>query len=312
MESLYLAASVVVPLIVYMATGGIIRKTGIFTVSNFRSLNIMIFRVFIPLNLFYNVYDANLGEAIKPDIFVFVIMSVLSIYLVAWIIISKWIPDRADASTMIQGIYRSNFVLFGTTIAMSLCGSNGLTLNAALSALVVPLFNILSVILFEAKRGGNVNVSEIIINIFRNPLVEAGILGCFFSVLQIDIPHLILKPIENMSNIATPLALITLGGMLSFGSMFRHRVPLLIVMIGRLILVPLVIISIAIFAGMRGDVLVILLAVFASPTAVASAPMAQAMGGNGDLAGEIVVTTSVCCIITIFFFIFGLSSIGMI
>lgn len=59
--------------------------------------------------------------------------------------------------------------------------------------------------------------------------------------------------------------------------------------------------------GLRGDILVALLAVFASPTAVASTPMVQGMGGDGELAGEIVATTSVFCIVTLFsfFVLFG-------
>ena len=63
---------------------------------------------------------------------------------------------------------------------------------------------------------------------------------------------------------------------------------------------------------MRGDFLVALLAIYASPTAVASAPMAQEMGGNGTLSGEIVATTTTFSIVTIFLFVFGLSGLGLI
>ena len=65
-------------------------------------------------------------------------------------------------------------------------------------------------------------------------------------------------------------------------------------------------------AGYRGDALVAVLAVFGSPTAVASAPMAQAMGGNGSLAGRLWQWTSVCCIVTIFLFVYVLSFTGLI
>ena len=51
---------------------------------------------------------------------------------------------------------------------------------------------------------------------------------------------------------------------------------------------------------------------FGCPTAVASAAMAQEMGGNGDLAGEIVAVTSVISLFTMFIFIFVLSSAGLI
>lgn len=56
----------------------------------------------------------------------------------------------------------------------------------------------------------------------------------------------------------------------------------------------------------------LILAIFGSPTAVASVPMAQTMGGNGTLAGEIVVVTTVGSILSIFLFVFALSGMGLI
>ena len=54
---------------------------------------------------------------------------------------------------MIQGIYRSNYALFGASIAKAVCGSKGVALVAALTAIVIPTINVLAVILFETKRG---------------------------------------------------------------------------------------------------------------------------------------------------------------
>lgn len=312
MESFVLAASTVMPLLVYMAVGGLIRKLGIFFQENFKALNVLIFRIFIPLTLFFSVYDADLKQAVRPDVFSFILIGVLLVYGVVWVAVSRLVQEGRDAATMIQGIYRSNYVLFGNTIAVSMCDKEGVALVAALSAAVVPLFNILSVILFETKRGGQVQVSQIVKNIVKNPLVEAGIGGCIFNFLGIPIPELLARPLMEMGNIATPLALVTLGGMLSFGSIMKHRKYLMAVVLNRLFVVPLAMTAAAIFLGFRGDVLVAVIAVFASPTAVASAPMAQAMGGNGALAGEIVAMTSVCCILSIFLFVFCLSGFGMV
>lgn len=312
MESFMLAVSVVLPLVIYMAVGGIIRKAGIFSEGNFKALNVMIFRIFIPLTLFFNVYEADIGEVVRPGVFMFVVAGVLAAYVAAWILVDRRISDKGDSSTIIQGIYRSNYVLFGNTIAAALCGNSGVALVAALAAVIVPLYNILAVILFEVRRGGEIHAKEIVINIFKNPLVDAGLLGIVFSGLHITIPELILKPLESLGNIATPLALVTLGGILSFGSMVRHKTYLVIAALAKLVVIPLVMIVIAIVIGCRGDILVAVLAVFGSPTAVASTPMAQAMGGNGELAGEIVATTSVFCILTIFLFVFCLSGVGLI
>ncbi len=62
----------------------------------------------------------------------------------------------------------------------------------------------------------------------------------------------------------------------------------------------------------KKDSLTVIQGIFRSNFAVASAPMAQTMGGNGELAGEIVATTSVFCVFTLFFFVFGMSHAGLI
>ncbi len=312
MGNFTIAVAVVLPLLIYMIVGKLIERLHILSKDNFRALNGMVFRIFIPLNLFVSVYQSNLRESVKPGIFLFVFLSVLAVFFITWVIVTKLVKENSDATTLIQGIYRSNYVLFGNCIAMSLGGESSLALVSALAAMAVPLFNILAVILFEVKRGGNIKVSQILFNILKNPLVDAGVLGCLLNLLHIPIPELVMEAIVNLADIATPLALVTLGGMLFFSSIASHKKYLIWAVAGRLIFIPILILPIAILLGMRGDELITIFAIFASPTAVASAPMAQSMGGNGSLAGEIVALTSACCIITLFLFVLTLLKLGVI
>ena len=170
----------------------------------------------------------------------------------------------------------------------------------------------LLVILFEVKRGGSIKFSRVFMNILKNPLVVAGVSGAVAALLGIKIPDIISQPFITFGNIAAPLALVALGGMISAKSVMSHRKYLSIAVIGRLVFSPMLMLSSAVLLGMRGDVLIALLAVFGSPTAISSAPMAQAMGGNGELAGEIVAISSVCSILSVFLFVFTLSRFGFI
>ena len=312
MNSMTLALSVVFPLIVYMVAGMLIRRIGILTRQHFKAINSMVFRIFIPLALFFNVYRADLRESIQGEIFGYVFAGILITFAVCWVVTGRLVKNGADAASIIQGLYRSNFVLYGTYVASAMCGASGIALVSAMAAMVVPMFNMLAVILFELKRGGSVSPGEIALNICKNPLVDAGVLGCVFQLLHIPIPDLLMQPLMTLGDLATPLALVTLGGLLSFDSLRRHKTYLLAVNAGRLIVIPLVWIGLGVLLGMRGDFLVALLAIYASPTAVASAPMSQEMGGNGTLSGEIVATTTTFSIVTIFLFVFGLSGLGLI
>ena len=312
MESFFLAASVVTPLLIYMAAGGFIRKRGFVSEASFKQMNEMTFKTIIPLALFFDVYESDLASVIIPDLFLFVVCLILLVFISTFFIVTRFVKNNGDAATIIQGIYRSNFVLFGGAIAGSLCSDEGVAMVSALSAVVVPLFNALAVILFESMRGGSVSKSDLLLRILKNPLVDAGVLGAVFSLLKLPIPELLASPLKTLGDISTPLALLILGGLLSFRSLVSHRRYLAAAVAGRLIVIPLAAVTIAVLLGFRNDSLAAVLAVFGSPTAVASAPMAQSMGGNGALAGEIVVTASLFCILTIFLFVFVLSRLGFL
>ena len=77
-------------------------------------------------------------------------------------------------------------------------------------------------------------------------------------------------------------------------------------------IVPAVFLSIAILIGIRGIGLVSLMVMYGSPTAVSSFPMAGQMGGNSELAGQIVATTTIFSVITVFIWTYLLSFYGLI
>ncbi len=312
MESFLVAVKVVYPLVIYMFIGWFIRKRNIMTRDHLKNLNATVFKVILPIGIFFDIYQTDIGEVFQVDIFLFVFFGIILLFAASCLFVSWIIKDYRDSTVVIQGIYRSNYALFGASIAKAVCGAGGVALVAALTAVVIPTINVLAVILFESKRGGKIKPSRVFMNILKNPLVVAGVSGAIAALVGIEIPDIISQPFITFGDTAAPLALVALGGMISVKSVMAHLKYLSIAVIGRLVVAPVLVLSAAIAMGMRGDVLIALLAVFGSPTAVSSAPMAQAMGGNGELAGEIVAISSVCSIVTVFLLVFTLSRMGFI
>ena len=306
MQGFSLAFNVVVPLVIYMAVGVLIRALKLFSEDTLRELNDVIFKVLIPLSLFFDIYSADLDDVVSAPLFLWTSGLITATFVIALLVSIKLIPDRADVPTVAQGIYRSNTVLFGTVISRSIAGETGAAIMAALFVVVVPLLNILAVIDFEVMRGGKVNIKKTLWQIAKNPLVVAGILGGLVNLSGIRLPELVCAPL------ASPLALVVLGAMLSFKSMVSHRGRLLAAVFCKLVAVPAVCLSIMALLGYRGASMAALLAVFASPTAVASTPMAQTLGGNVKLAGEIVALTTALSVVTVFLFIAALSNLGLL
>lgn len=311
MKGFSLAFHVVEPLVIYMAIGVLVRKLKILSDGTLKEVNTFIFKVLIPLQLFFDIYSADLGSAMDPKLFAATGALITASFAAALFVCKKTIPDRADVPTVTQGVYRSNYVLFGTVISASLAGRSGEAVTAALAILVVPLLNILAVIAFESQRGGKINYRKLFVQIVKNPLVAAGILGALVNVSGLRLPELVVSPLTTLGDIASPLALVVLGGMLSIKSIVSHKGRLFAAVISKLVVVPIVCLPIMAALGYRNETLVALLAVFASPTAVASSPMAQALGGNARLAGEIVALTTAGSILTVFLFIAAFSSLGL-
>ncbi len=310
--SLVLVLNVVIPMLVFILAGFLIKKIGFFTKDEFRKLGTMNFKTFIALTLFFEVYQSNIREAFKTRIVIFAIVGIVILFAITWFVSFRLIKDRSDAATMAHGIFRGNYLLFGTSLGAGLCTGDGPGIIAALSAVVIPLYNILAIILFVITCGEDLKKSKILEHIFKNPLIDAAIIGIIFNLCKIPIPELIETPLEQLRDLAVPISLITLGGVVTFQNLWSHRKYLVIVNSIKFILIPCVAVIAAILLGFRGDLLVVTLAIFATPTAVSSTPMAQAMGGNGALAGEIVASTSILCILTLPLYVTILSHLGFL
>lgn len=225
---------------------------------------------------------------------------------------SQVIEDSKKCSVMIQAAYRGNFVLFGIPIASSLYGEEALGITSLLLAAVIPTFNITAILLLEFYRGKKIKFSKLLISTLKNPLLLASTSAVLCLFFHLQIPAILEATISSLAKVATPLAFIVLGGSLEMRSVKKHWKYLLSANIVKLILFPLFLLVTAHFLQFSPMEMTAFLSATACPAAVASFTMAKEMEADGDLAGEIVVTTSACSIVTIFFWVFLLKSIAWI
>ena len=181
---------------------------------------------------------------------------------------------------------------------------------------------------------GKADYKKVLLNISKNPLIIGVVLGLCALGIRTFIPlneagelvfsfsrdmKFLYKAIENISKIASPLALVVLGGTFNFAQTKGMLKQVISGTIGRTIIVPLITITSAIllskyttFFNFDKTVYPAMIALFASPVAVSSAIMAAQMDNDGELAGQYVVWTSLVSIVTIFVIVVILRSIGLL
>lgn len=310
MDSLFISLNAVVPLFLMMAVGYVIRLTGLMNDISARQVNRCIFKVFLPLMLFINIYDAGDGATLRSDLLFFAVAGVLIEFLVSLVLVLLTEQDNSRRGVMLQGMFRSNFVLFGIPIAMSLFGDSAAGTASLLIAIVIPMFNALAVLALEMFNGQRPNLWGVLFGIATNPLIIASLLGIVFNHFGWYLPGLLHDTMSTLGGIATPLAFVVLGASMNFSETGRCMRPLLITLLMKLIIYPAAFVGAAILMGFRGANLAVLLTVFGSPIAVSSFTMAQQMGGDDQLAGQLVIFSSILSIGTMFLYIWGLNYFG--
>lgn len=309
MENLILSLEIVLPLFIVMAVGYVCKSMKLITETLAKQMNGLVFRVFLPVLLCKNIYTSSLESLGNPGVFIFAAVGILVMFFVLLAAVPRLEKDPRKCSAIIHASFRSNYAYFGIPLVQSIFPNSDTSIASLLVVIVVPLFNVLAVVVLEMYRGGKADPKQIIRKILTNPLIIGSLAGLVLLVTGLPIPSIVQKPIDDLSKVATPLALFLLGASIDFSKTGAHVKQLSMCVLGKLVIFPLAAVVIGALLGMRGVELASLLIIFGAPTAVNSAVMAQQMGSDGDLATEAVVFTTAFSALTVFLFVFVLKSL---
>lgn len=303
MNTLYFAFSTVFPLCFTLILGYLARMLGWLSEDASNQMNKVCFNIFLPTSLFMSVYKSQL-KVVDYELIGFglVIVCLFFLLVFAWVHHTSYAPKTKGV--MIQGMARSNFILFGIPLTASFLGSDQVGTTAVLIAFVIPLYNVLSIFALQLYQdGGSFKLLSVLKKSLTNPLIIGTILAFICVLLSIKLPSFLVSSLDSVSSAATPLALFLLGSNFVFSKLGSNSKLLIQVVCSKLILMPAIVLGLAYLLEFKGAALVALLAMSASPTAVSSYTMAQSMHMDDEAAGQIVVITTILSIFTIFVWI---------
>ncbi len=328
MDTLIFAANSVLPIIFVIVLGYWLRKINFYDDNFLKLANKFVFNVCIPVYLFYNVYNIESFSKVNWSIVIYCTLLILAIFFASYFVTLIYTKESGKRGVLIQCAFRSNFAIIGLTLADSIGGSDAVAIAAVLSAFSIPLFNVLAVIvlsIFGNSKTNSPTPKGILISVIKNPLIIGVSIALLCLVIRNllplnsngepvftiknNIPSLY-KAIDSVGSIASPLALIVLGGQFTFSAVRSLAKDIAYGSIWRLVIAPLSAIGLLVILARAGIMEVdsscypSLIALFGSPVAVSSAIMAESMDCNGELARQLVVWTSLLSILTIFITVF--------
>ncbi len=300
MDNLILCLSGILPILLIVAAGYAAKRIGLIREADVPRANKWAFGAFMPLMCFYNIYTSDLSSALRPKLIVFSVLAIFLVYGLSILYAVRFVPERESRGVVIQGLFRSNYVILGLPLAAGLLPGGDIGVAAVMSAIVVPIFNVLAVITLETYKGKKSDLRRLLLNILKNPLILGSVAGLIALAAGLRLPSVLEKPVHDLAKAASPLMLFLLGAFFNFKSDRTRLRQTAAVCVGRLIVVPALVLGAAAALGFRDIEIITLLAIFASPTAVASFTMAEQLGGDAPLAGNIVVWTSFLSAFTVF------------
>ena len=219
------------------------------------------------------------------------------------------LPERGIFS---QGAFRSNLAIMGLALCISAYGERGAQLAAMAVAVMTTLYNILAVWVLNVSHGTNTSVPATLLAVLRNPLIIGISGGAALSVSGLPVPSLVHTAGAWLSAFFLPLMLVCVGGAMNLSEL-RSSGPLAWESTAwRLMVAPALTVLIALLLNVEHEALGVLFLLVATPAAASGYVMVVAARGDGVLAANIVVLTTVFSIVTITLGFFVLSLMGLV
>ena len=320
MQSFLFSVNAVAPIILTVAIGYLFKRLGIIPQEIVKGLNKIVFKLLLPVSLFLNIYNVSDLSVMNGGFVFFAVAAILILFAMALLLTPLVTKENSRKGPLIQSVFRSNFALIGIPLVESVVGSSGVAVASLLSAISIPVFNILAVIALSlySSDGKRPSIKRTLVDIVTNPLiigvavallclgVRAGFEGADIAFRLSDIEP-IYGTLSYLASAATPLALLALGAQLEIGVIGSMKREIIFGTVMKTVITPLLALAVAVlFFDFETSHYACFVALFATPVAVSSVPMAQEAGADVDLAGQLVIWSTVLSALAMFVAIYVL------
>ena len=316
MENFIYSINVTMPIFLVMVIGYILKQIGMLNDNFVTVANKFNFKVTLPFMLFKDIAGVDIKAVfdIKYVLFCAIVSTIC--FWVVWGTAKLLVRDKTIRGAFVQSSFRGSAAVMGLAFIQNIYGSSAMGPLMIVSA--VPLYNIFSVIVltFEANDSTGIDkkakIRQAGINICKNPIILSILAGLIVGLLGIQFPTLVNKTVSNVAQMATPLALITIGAGFEGRKALAKIAPTMAASTIKLVLQPLVFLPVAAWMGFSGEKIIAILIMLASPTTPSCYIMAKSMNNDEVLTASVIVTTTLMAAFTLTGWIFLLKTLGYI
>lgn len=291
-----------IPTFFIIATGWLCRVTNFVSEQHWAGIERATYVIFFPALIIYTLSNADLSTV--PVIGVGGALMASILIMAAIVLLLRPILERhagidgPSFTSIFQGATRWN-TFVGLAVAGSLFGQRGIALIAVAIAAMVPLLNLLAFYVF-IRFAGRPRQSpwEILRSFAANPFIWSCAIGLTLNLLLPPLPKPIMGYIDLLGRAALAAGLLIVGAGLDIRRLAKPGLPHWLSVGLKLLVLPAMAITLAGWAGVSGNDLIVTIIAASVPTASAGYVLARQMGGNAPLMAEILTLQTLLALVT--------------
>jgi len=313
-----LSINITLPFILLALLGIFLKRRKIIN-DNFIAMgNKVIFYFAIPATIFNHIHRADLSVVFDLQFLMFNALWLIVFFLVTWLLAYILMKEKKSIASLVNSAYRSSLSVVGPPLLVLMFvdayDPNILPKGIlAVSVLLILSYATASVLFAvhdpKARKGG---VLGVFTSIIKNPIVIAVIVGLVFNMFSWTLPAFAGNTVSALAGLVMPLAMICVGGKLTFRGFDVKFKYVVISVIVKLFVMPISAILVAYLFGFRGSDLTIIMILNALPMAVGAYVMQSELCGESYIGASALMMTMTLSAFTLTLFIFVFKVLGFL
>ncbi|NOY13862.1 MAG: AEC family transporter [Deltaproteobacteria bacterium] len=286
--------TIVLPVFLVIGLGQALFRWRLFDSNFVRQTNRLIYLVFLPLLLFHKIGKADFSTFFNGSLVIASSLVIVLGFIITYVYSGLRHYPAPIRGSFCQGAFRGNLAYIGLAICLNAYGDDGLTRAGILMGFLVPVLNLFAILalLLPHQKSVDDNNPNWLAQIALNPLIIASFLGIAWSYWQLPIPTIIDRALTITTGLTLPLALLAIGGSFSVERLKGDlRIAGLATLV-KLVILPVLAGLLLTLFGVTGNDFGIGILMAGTPAATATYIMAHQMKGDAELAGSIVMLST--------------------
>lgn len=290
------------PVFILVILGVLLKQRGFTDTVFLRQSDRLVYYIFFPVMLFWKIGGASYAGGIDWTFCLVTLLVIILMFFLSALVI-RGVPVRDfQAGSFSQSCYRFNTYI-GVAVILTSLGELGVTIFGILIGLAIPIINVFAVstlIWFSGKElSARSRLKMLGRALAANPLILGCLAGIVYSRMVGVFPVFIDNSLRLLSMVTLPMALLSIGGSLSFAGVRKHLANSFLAAFLKLLILPLMGYTAYRFTGISGMEFKVGMIFFCLPASTAIYVLSSQMNSDTELASSAIVLSTLLSFVSL-------------